>query len=955
MIQEGMMKFLRLTHPSLKGKTRADIADSGSVLMNYRQFQAIVDHIDQGIIAVDEQGNILFINAAAGHIFDLDPAGYSPTDVDGLARLCELRDESGDLVHPDQWPHREIFEKERFPARNLKITHKTHFRSRIARVTGMPIKDRDGRPLLAILTIRDITRDIRVTEMLRSTRNRLAAILSSIQEGFIVLDGDWRFTYVNSLAAQLLDSTPNDLNGQVIWEVFPQLSKSIFHQRFLDASEKQELTRFEEYYPPADSWLECRCYPIPGGLTVLFTDHTEQRRLKEMLQNHKNRLSDVLEGSNDGYWDWDLTAGRVQVSPRSLEILGLKQDELIVDDRMLLELIHPEDAVGLKKEIVRAVKTKEGEDRYEVEHRVRHQDGTYIWIFNRGKVTRRDEQGRALRLSGTITDVTDRVYEKELLALSEELARGRLAEIEAIYQTAPVGLCVLDERLRYVRINDRLADINGIESNEHIGKTIREVMPETANEVEPHCLKVIESGTPVLNVEISGRTPREPGMLCHWMEHFYPLQGPEGTIVGVNVVVEEITERKRAEAQLKSLNATLEQRVRERTRELETLNKDLQNRSQQLQALTLMLSEAEDNERRRLAEILHDDLQQLLVSARLHLGRLAAWSQADPKIGDIVNQVNDILSDSLKKTRNLSHELSPAILGRKSLSEAIGSLCRKMQNNHGLYIAVNANEEAEPSTVALKTFLIKSANELLFNIVKHAGVTKAQLRTRRTPKGVELFVADEGSGFDPEDIQAGSDKDTGIGLLSLKERINLMGGHLHIDSAPGRGSRFTVFVPDQGKTCPGAFDKTPAQASESDFIPKEAGKSGSAYSILLVDDHHMIRQGLKDILLKHCHIRTVYEAENGREALELAEKHRPDLVLMDVSMPVMNGIEATCAIKEKWPDMQVAAISMYDEPDIRAAMMKAGACAYLDKSGPVDKILAGVRKIFDPPPEGIEN
>ncbi len=946
MIQESMMKFLRLTRPPKEGESVAGKMDAVPA-HDHLQFQSILDHIDQGIIAVDARGKILSINAAACVLFDLEPE--RPTaSIDELADTCELFDESGNIIAPHLWPHTEILKGELYPAQNLKVAHKSQAKSHIVRFTGMPVMNDNGEPVLAVITMRDISRDVRVTEMLRNTRNRLAAILSSIQEGFIVLDREWRLTYINSSAAQLLDSTPDEMNGRIIWEAFPQFSDTTFAQQFLAAAEKQELTRFEAYYPPTARWLECRCYPVPGGLTVLFTDNTEQRRLKEMLKNHKDQLADVLEGSNDGYWVWDLTTGKVEVSPRFLEILGMEQEDLTLEYEILYETAHPEDIAELKEAITGALKGEEG-DRYEAEHRMRHDEGNYLWVFNRGKVTRRNEKGRAVRMSGTITDVTDRVYEKELLALSEELARGRLSEIEAIYQSAPVGLCVLDKRMRYIRINDRLAEINGIEAKEHIGKTIREVLPETADATEPQCLKVIETGMPVLNVEISGETPALPGVMRYWMEHFFPLQTPDGKILGINVVVEDITQRKHAEAQLKSLNATLELRVRERTQELQSLNADLQKRSRQLQSLTLMLSETEDNERRRLAEILHDDLQQLLASARLHLGRLDTWAQTDKKAEDILKQVNDILADSLKKTRNLSHELSPAILGRNSLAEALASLCKKMHSKHALSVSLDADEDAEPSTLALKTFLIKSTNELLFNVVKHAGVDHAQIRTRRTSNGIEVFMSDDGNGFDPQCLQSGGGRDVGIGLLSLRERISLMEGHLHIDSAPGRGSRFTLFVPDSAKKCPETDPAQPVISTEIFAPGDEDTGCGGNYAILLVDDHQMVRHGLKDILLKHRQIGVVYEAKNGREALEMAEKHRPDLVLMDVSMPQMNGIEATCAIKERWPDMRVAALSMYDEPDIRAAMLKAGACAYLDKSGPSEQIIEGLRKVFDSP------
>jgi PAS domain S-box-containing protein len=125
--------------------------------------------------------------------------------------------------------------------------------------------------------------------------------------------------------------------------------------------------------------------------------------------------------------------------------------------------------------------------------------------------------------------------------------RSELAEIEAIYRTAPIGLCVIDRDLRFVRINERLAEINGFPVSEHIGRTVSDILPDLAKRVEPLFRQVIKTGVPVLGLELQGETPAQPGVRRVWIENYIPLRDASGRVFGVNVSVEEVTELRRLE------------------------------------------------------------------------------------------------------------------------------------------------------------------------------------------------------------------------------------------------------------------------------------------------------------------------------------------------------------------------------------------------------------------------
>jgi PAS domain S-box-containing protein len=164
-------------------------------------------------------------------------------------------------------------------------------------------------------------------------------------------------------------------------------------------------------------------------------------------------------------------------------------------------------------------------------------------------------------------DITAQKAEQAAILQQQQTSNRRRAEIEAIYTTAPVGLCFNDTELRYVRINQQLAAINGSPVEQHIGRTVRELLPELADQIEPIYQRVIDSGEPIVNLEVSGMNPAQPGVTRTWLSSYYPLKGEDDRVLGVNVVVQEITELKQREAERKAANQALK-RSEERYRSL---------------------------------------------------------------------------------------------------------------------------------------------------------------------------------------------------------------------------------------------------------------------------------------------------------------------------------------------------------------------------------------------------
>lgn len=237
--------------------------------------------------------------------------------------------------------------------------------------------------------------------------------------------------------------------------------------------------------------------------------------------------------------------------------------------------------------------------------------------------------------------------------------------------------------------------------------------------------------------------------------------------------------------------------------------------------------------------------------------------------------------------------------------------------------------------------MFRAVQELLFNVVKHAGVKSARLTLFESGDNFIITVSDRGRGFNPEILNS-SNKKTGIGLITVRERASYIGGSLTIESTPGKGSSFTLAIPLSLSNEPKLQVQLPVIDTESRTSELPAVSASGKIRLLFADDHDVMRQGLINLVSGQTDIQVVGEAANGREAIELAKSLRPDVVVMDVSMPEMDGIEATRLIKAELPEIRVVGLSMYEDKQMAESMSEAGAEAFVSKSSPLQILLKAI-------------
>ena len=310
--------------------------------------------------------------------------------------------------------------------------------------------------------------------------------------------------------------------------------------------------------------------------------------------------------------------------------------------------------------------------------------------------------------------------------------------------------------------------------------------------------------------------------------HDFPFTDTDGSPVVMEVGL-DITDRRRYEQALADRNA------------------EVQRLADQLRGLAVELSQAERRERKRLSKILHDHIQQLLVAARMQLEWMK--SDGDPeRLQATVQGVDSILRQALEASRSLTVELSPPVLHHAGLIGGLNWLAAQMREKNQFTVNLRSDNRAEPDTEETRFLLFECARELLFNAMKHAGVSTADVTLLRTNDGrVRLVVHDEGVGFDANSLRKRRTDEVSFGLFSIQQRLAHLGGEMEIDTAPSKGTRITLTV-QVGEPTPPEDEPGTAEPDAEGTGAVKPGEKTAVHRVLIVDDHQIMREGLVGLM-----------------------------------------------------------------------------------------------------------
>ena len=888
-------------------------------------FQGVLENILDGFLALDRDFRCTYVNKAA--------AAFLGTAPDGMV---------GHVI----W---EAFPPARYPQLHAEITHAAGQQVPVkfqeyCRKCGhwfewhcYPTDDR-----LAIF-VEDISERKRAEEQIAQSEQHYRLLFETMPQGVVYQDTDGKIISMNPAAERILGRTPAEFLGRTSMDEehhtrredgspFPASE----HPSMVALRTGQEVHNMVMgVFNPQERayrWINVTAVPLvrpgehkPYQVYTHFADITELRQALRALQYSERRFRKLFEADPIGifitkadgtFLDCNEALARMLGYDTREEVLQHHSSDFYVDPEFRAEAIHLLQTKGIYL-------GREG--------RVWREDGSIAHLLGAAVLLTEEETGEPY-IQGVAVDITERRRAEEALRVSEERYRKLFEANMAGVYLAKLDGTILD-------FNEAMMKMLGYDAREEV---LRHRVPDfyVDPELRLELIRLLRRDGTVEGKEVLLR--KKDGAALYALGSATLLTDEytgEPHILGVAL---DITERKRAEEALREreralrdLTATLEDQVAQRTAELE-------HRAQQLQKLALELSETEDRERERLAEILHDDLQQTLAAAKFHLGLVRHRSEVDPALRQMIEQINKLLIEAIGTSRSLSHELSPLGLGHRDLGETFEWLAQQIQAKHGLTVHLDVRDRIEPASEPIRGMLYKAAREMLFNVVKHAGAREATLRLRRRGRSIRLSVSDRGGGFD----LAESGRTVGSGLRTIRERIDLLGGRMKVRSTKGKGSTFLVVVPD---ALPPQAAQAEAPATEEvvreAMTPRErvADAEKRVLRVLLADDHKIVREGIESILEGEPDIEIVGQAGDGQEAVDLANQLEPDVVVMDVSMPTVSGDEATRRIKRGLPQTRVVALSMHDEAWVKRRMSRAGAAAYLLKTAPSEELLAAIR------------
>lgn len=480
----------------------------------------------------------------------------------------------------------------------------------------------------------------------------------------------------------------------------------------------------------------------------------------------------------------NVATGQIEATDVLDTIFGIEQDSEHSVKRWLA-MVHPDDLAMVKGHFLQEVLGEKR--RFDKEYRIiRADDAAERWIHGRGELEL-DGRHCPVKLIGTIQDITERKRTEAALRESE-------SRLRRIIEESPISMAIVSMEGVIEYINRRAIETFGYLPEEipTMDRWWALAYPDATYRAEAVAQWMGLIGDALAQKrEIERREYRttcKDGTVKTMVIFGVPVAGK------VFVMFEDITERKREEEYLRRSAEMLESRVADRTRELEKANAALDRSVVQLRKLAMELTQTEERERKQLATVLHDHVQQYLVAATLRIGGLENHMSAEDHTRE-VREALSLLGEALNASRSLTADLYPPVLSDLGLVAGLCWLSDWMADKYGLTVEVAGDGSlaiAEP----LRVVLFQAVRELLFNVVKHAGVSRASVTVEPSPiKGsLRIVVADQGSGF-PELDPAAVGMAGGLGLFHLRERLAYVGGTLEVESAPGRGAAISVTIP----------------------------------------------------------------------------------------------------------------------------------------------------------------
>ncbi len=792
--------------------------------------------------------------------------------------------------------------------------------------------------------ITDITERKQMEAAVLQSRDFLDSIVSSIPNPVFVKDRQHRWILLNDAFCHLTGQKKEELLGKSDFDFFPEHEAQIFWEGDEKVFASGQTFVNEEKITDADGTIRriiTSKTPLDLGngeqvLVGVISDITERKLAEDALRSSEERYRAAFQGSIDAVSISHLSTGlMLEVNQQWADLYGLSFDEIIGATSADLNIwVNLED----RQRMVEVVQ-REGEC-VDFETLLRKKNGEIFWGMMSATVIEIDDNPCLFIFT---RNITERKQAEEALRTSEAMKA-------AILEGAHEGICAFDQNLNYILFNPFLERVSGVPASDVLGRHFLEVAPfADKHEMHDRIKSVLETGK--TNKRKQFRYDIESTGLKGWMSAVSsPLLDAEGNTTGVISLLSDITEQVDAQAALEDLMQSLEKQVEERTRELVKAREAAESAAKATEEF--------------LAEMSHEIRTPL--NAIIGMTHLARHNNTESKIADFLKQIHasgqhllEVVNEVLDISR-IQAGKQPISMSRFSLKQMLDYVLgtvQKLADDKGLGLMLEVGDNT-PDLLLGDSFRI---SQILINLLNNAAkftdegrVILRVLPLELTKKTVLLRfeVEDTGKGisddklpllFTPYERLDSADEmeiqGTGLGLGICKKLAKLMGGQVEVESLPQKGSVFSfeIFlnheesISSSGSSEEGLYSLT---ALNGDDNLAHWRTSLDGCHILLAEDNLVNQLVIKELMALVG--LEVAVANNGEEALQLLSEQPFDVVLMDIRMPKMDGLETTKVLRQNavYSNLPVVALTANASNANREICMAAGMNDYIQK--PVD-------------------
>jgi PAS domain S-box-containing protein len=649
---------------------------------------------------------------------------------------------------------------------------------------------------------------------LEVAHERLVDLYDFAPVGYVTLDAKGLVSGANLTAATLLGRERKGLVGRRFASAVASRDSDRWHRFVMGLHQQGEraackVTMARGDGSTFDALLSCELRtsgPAGSSVRIVLTDVTELALLERALRETKERLSHVIDGSNDGFWDWNVQSGHVAFSRRWASMFGYDLAELEPGIATLERLLHADDRARAMPALQAHVR---GETEHvEVEGRVRHKDGHWVWTLLRGKAVERDANGSPIRAAGTITDVSDRKAAEQVLAESEERFRELVASLAE-------GLVVQGLDGSVTTCNPAAERLLGLPAQELCGR----------KSVDPRWRAVHADGRP-----FPGET--HPAMVAlrtgvPQPETVMGIHRPDGTLTWLQVNADVLRDAAGAVFGARSTFVDITAR-----RQAETERNALQGRlalASRLTAMGTLVTGVAHEINNPLAAAISDQEMALLAVREVHdrlagddpLDRKAAARTLDSVVEELVDaqigghRIAQIVRDLSAFGRPDSRR------GRVRLMDVVDQAMRWLPATVGQSATLRVENGGAPDVLAS----FGQIEQVVVNLVTNAAKATKQGKSGAiiirllpgSPGMARLDVIDQGVGIEPVNLDRIFEpfftnsvvgQGAGLGLSISHAIVRAHGGTLTVESVVDRGSTFRMELPaapagPDGDTLPG--------------------------------------------------------------------------------------------------------------------------------------------------------